>query len=109
DRHEGEVVPLNDREETDQKDLVGQGRRRDDGEREIEDHRASRVSDTKRTASIWRDVTCPSVVFSTRVRNCGPTAVPPGTTMQPPGFSCCTRGGGTWPAAAVTRMASKGP
>ena len=34
DRHEGEVMPLDDGKEPDQKHLEGQDRRRDDGERE---------------------------------------------------------------------------
>lgn len=45
----------------------------------------------------------------TWTRTCEPVAGPTGTTMRPPGFSCCTSSSGILSAAAPTCMASKGP
>ena len=47
---------------------------------------------------------CVLTTLSTRWAPGGPT----GMTMMPPGFSCCSSGGGMWSMPQVTMILSKG-
>ena len=137
DHHIGEVMELGDRKQAQQQYFKGQRscRKQSDGEnrsalclfavqnvttRQIVEcfstvgscalpGQCSPVSGTNRTGRIWRRVVAPDASLVIKTSCCTLKRLPTGMIMRPPGLSCFTSAGGTWLAAAVTTMASKGP